>query len=280
MSEESSEKITKKAKSNLAFAFMGLPPETKRNLTRFYAFCRVVDDIADEIGPSAESKEVGMARWRAVVREEARPETELEENVVELLALPNVESEAFLGIIDGCASDIESQRFPTMGDLLKYTYGVASCVGIVSVILFGASPKAREYGIILGHGLQITNILRDVGEDWHKEERIYLPLDVMAQYNYSQEDVQSGVYNESFVAMMNDLADRADAFYEQRAQLYASLSRADRKALAPMETMMRIYKAVLDAMRRDGFRVYEKRYTISDARKLWLLIKSWIVARF
>lgn len=277
MNPDNARQITRSAKSNLAFAFLGLPADRKRNLEIFYAFCRVVDDIADEPGPSPAEKYSELDRWRKLLQntEATTAANELEKEVLLLIQRENLDCEAMVGIVDGCTTDVIPRTYDTFDDLLNYTYKVASCVGIVSASLFGAGPGARRYAISLGHALQITNILRDVGEDWEKEGRIYLPLEDMKQAGYSPDELEKRVHNAAFSALMEKECGRARKFYREAATLYTELSPADRKSLAPAVAMHRIYEEILDKMEHDGFQVFQRRYKLSKIRKVFHLIGAW-----
>ncbi len=281
MTEPDSSQITRSSKSNLAFAFLSLPPERKRNLEIFYAFCRIVDDIADEPGPSPEEKHALLDRWDELVSSPAAftPRSTLEREVQELASHPQIDRDAMRGIIAGCRSDIVIRPFDTLDDLLGYTYQVASCVGIVSATLFGASSAARPYAVALGHALQITNILRDAGEDWQKEGRIYLPRADMAAHGYTEEDLAGGVRNDAFRALMTKEARHAQDYYHEAARLLAALSPADRRALAPAEAMHRIYRNLLDNMISGGFDIFTRRYKLSKGKKLYHLAAAWWISR-
>lgn len=277
MNPDNARQITRSAKSNLAFAFLGLPADRKRNLEIFYAFCRVVDDIADEPRPTPAEKYLELSRWKKLLQhpEDAEPTNGLEEEVLLLIRRENLDREAMTGIVDGCTTDVIPRTYDTFDDLLTYTYKVASCVGIVSSTLFGAGPEARRYAVSLGHALQITNILRDVGEDWEKEGRIYLPLEDMRQAGYSPEELEKSVHNAAFSALMEKECERAKDFYREASALYAELPPADRRALAPAVAMHRIYGEILDKMERDGFQVFLRRYKLSKIKKIFHLIGAW-----
>lgn len=281
MSVQNAEQITRSAKSNLAFAFAGLPRDKKRDLTVFYAFCRVIDDIADEIGPEPEQKNKDLDHWKSLVSESPHfpAQPGLEQEVQELLVNPDIDRDAMLGIIEGCRSDILPSRFQTIDDLLQYTYKVASCVGIVSATLFGASKEAREYAIALGHALQLTNILRDVGEDWTKEQRIYLPLADMAACGYSDKDLENSVRNEAFFDLMALESSRAEKFYAEAHRLYNALSYKDRRALAPALAMDLIYHDILNKMVSGKFQIFDTRYKLSKWRKIRHLISAVFLSR-
>jgi len=176
-------------------------------------------------------------------------------------------------IIDGCLMDLEPQRFATWDDLAGYIWHVACAVGLVSIRLFGCTqPAAEAYATALGHALQLTNILRDVGEDL-TNGRIYLPLAALASHRYAEADLLARTYDARFTGLMHAAADRAQGFFDEAA---AILPAADRGALRPARIMAEIYQTLLRQMRADGFRVFEKRYRLSTTRKLAILSKHLI----
>ena len=263
--------ITRRAKSNLAFALGILPKERRDDMVVFYAFCRVIDDLADdETQPPAE-REAALAAWSDGLVHGFDAPDDFQREVVALRdrrALPNG---LLVAIIDGCRMDCRPQRFRTWEELSVYTWKVACAVGLVSIRIFGCrDPESERYAVALGHALQLTNILRDVGEDLENGGRIYLPLDDLARHGYSEADLAARVYDARFLAMMREQAERAEAFYRQADE---ALTDEDRAALLPARIMGEIYHAVLAKMRADGFKVFDKRYRISTARKLAILSK-------
>ena len=154
----------------------------------------------------------------------------------------------------------------------KYTYQVASCVGVISIRIFGCThPDSEKYALSLGHALQLTNILRDVEEDLRKDGRIYLPMDDFSRFGYTEEELRNHVHNDRFVAMMNSHADRAEALYREAL---GHLQAEDAKALKAAEAMRKIYHALLIKMRSDEFRVFTQRYSLSKARKTSILLST------
>ena len=167
--------------------------------------------------------------------------------------------------------DLRPQRFQTWDDLTKYIWQVAGAVGLVSIRLFGCTdPASAHYAVTLGQALQLTNILRDIHEDLANGSRIYLPIDDLARFNYTEADLLNHVCDERFLALMAHQAERADALFREAA---ACLPAADRGALLPARIMAEIYQVLLHQMRDDGFRVFETRYRVSKARKLAILSK-------
>lgn len=269
-----SSEITRKAKSNLAFALQILPREQREDMVVFYAYCRVIDDIADDESRSVDQRITDLNAWRDGLRHGFSSPTDFESEVVALQKKYDISIDLLVAIIDGCMMDTQPQRFQTWEDLQGYTWKVACAVGLVSLKLFGAQhPDAEKYAVALGHALQLTNILRDIREDLDNGERIYLPLADLEKFSYSEADLIAREYDDRFLAMMNHLADRAESLYQEAGKL---LPLSDRKALMAAEVMREIYHSVLQQMRADGFRVFEKRYSLSSLRKMAILAKHMI----
>ncbi|MBB82024.1 MAG: squalene synthase HpnD [Roseibacillus sp.] len=265
--------ITRRAKSNLAFAFMCVPQDRRPDLNVFYAFCRVVDDIADDTSRPPEEKRMALQKWMQAIEEDDHPQNSLEAQVVDMRKRHSIEASLLQEIIRGCESDLSPQRFETWEELQQYSYRVASTVGLILLPLFGASQQAREYSISLGHCLQLTNIIRDVGEDLQNGLRIYLPLADLQRFQYTEDDLAKHVYDERFLSLMNFEADRAERIFEETARL---LPPGDRKALRAAEVMRKIYYSLLRQMRRGQFRVFDRRYRISTLRKFGIMIRQCI----
>ena len=262
--------VTKASQSNLAFAFAGLPAETRRDMTTFYAFCRIVDDIADEKDDPAEEKKLKLQRWFDVFDDKVEEPTEFEVEVRELSHRYQVATVHFQEILRGVEMDFTIDSYRSFDDLKKYCHRVAAEVGLVSARIFGCRHAGTDaYAVNLGLALQVTNILRDVGEDWREYGRIYLPQEDREKFDYSESDLAAGLRNEAFLALMRFEAERAHTFF-QRAR--ASLPDADRKAMRAAEAMRRIYQSLLRRMERDGFRVFEKRYSVPKWRKVLAVV--------
>lgn len=268
----SAQEITKKAKSNLAVTLSCLPKERKEDMIVFYAFCRVIDDLADDLDIPLEERQRGLECWRQGIKNGFTQADELQTEVSELIKKYDISPQPFLDLIDGCASDLEPQRFATWADLETYTYRVACCVGLISTRIFGCThPDSEQYAVALGHALQLTNILRDVHEDLENGGRIYLPLDDLARFDLNEEDLNAHVSDDRFVAMLNHHADRAETFYQDAI---AHLQPQDAKALKAAEAMRQIYHELLLKMRADNFQVFKQRYSVSKFRKATILLKT------
>ena len=258
--------ITRSSKSNFALAFLALPRERRDDLVTFYAFCRVIDDLADAPDASVAEKQPRLDAWRRALHGAFPGEPALAGEVRALMAKYKLAPELLEELVEGCAMDLSPARYETFEDLLRYCYRVASVVGLASIEIFGCrSPRAREYAVTLGYALQITNILRDVGKDLANGGRIYLPQADLARFGVTPEDLAQRQGGPGFAALMAFEADRAEDLY---ARARAEFPKEDRRALAPAEIMGRVYHRLLQKMRRDGFRVFEHSYRLHRLEKL------------
>jgi phytoene synthase len=266
--------ITRRAKSNLAFALRILPRERRDDMVVFYAFCRTIDDLADDPQIPAGERCCLLEEWKAGLLSGFGHPAALQQQVVGLRDRCAIPTDLLIAIIDGCGMDLHPQRFATWHDLSEYVWKVACAVGLVSIRLFGCKdPASERYAVALGRALQLTNILRDIGEDLDNGGRIYLPLEDLARFHYSEQDLLERKYDGRFLALMAFEAERAEQLFREAAQ---ALPAADRHALTPARIMGEIYRCLLVRMRRDGFRVFEKRYRVTRVGKLAILAKHLI----
>jgi phytoene synthase len=257
--------ITKASKSNLALAFVALPPERRQDITAFYAFCRLVDDIADDPALAVAEKRRRIELWRESVGDRFAGEPPIAEAIREIIRKYMIQRRLFGEILDGVKMDLEPRRYATFEELQGYCYRVASAVGLVSIEIFGYQNEGcKEYAVALGTALQLTNILRDIREDWENGERIYLPMEDLERFQYREADVAGRVHDDRFLRLMNFEADRALTFYKKAAEV---LPAEDRRSMTPARIMAEVYGRILRKMRREGFRVYEKRYRLGTLRK-------------
>jgi phytoene synthase len=256
--------ITRESKSNLALAFISLGRERRRDVTVFYAFCRVIDDIVDATGLTIEEKQRGLDEWRRWLRGPGANESTLAGDVRALMAKYALPPEMLEEIIAGVEMDLQKSRYSTFEELRLYCYRVASAVGLVSIEIFGYRNRVcKEYAVELGLALQMTNIIRDVGEDLN-EGRIYLPQEDLARFGYSEAELQARKYNDRFVRLMEFEAARAKEFFRRAAAL---LPREDRRSMVAAEIMGSVYRALLRRIELDKFRVFEKEYRLSKLEK-------------
>lgn len=275
----SSAEIAQRAKSNLALALACLPEERRRDMISFYAFCRVVDDIADSMTLSEEEKDKELTHWRRCVSEGHAPGHPVLDEVVPLPRKYGFPRAWLAEIIDGVASDLVHVRYETYEELQAYCYKVASVVGLVSAEIFGATnPQSREYAIYLGYALQLTNIIRDVGQDAKETGRIYLPLEDLKRFDVREEEILNGRHHQRFIRMMDFEYQRAMEMYQKAEKL---LPKQDRDALLPARMMGQVYFEILQKLHRERYPVFEKRCRLHPVRKVWILLsymaRSWLV---
>jgi phytoene synthase len=269
--------ITRRAKSNLAFALNILPKERRDDAVIFYAFCRTMDDLADTPGLLPEQRQEALVSWKhGLLAGFAAPDA-FQQEILALRDRHQIPNDLLIAIIDGCLMDLHPQHFQTWDDLSNYIWKVACAVGLVSIRLFGCTdPASAQYAVELGHALQLTNILRDIREDLDNGARIYLPIEDMARFQYTGQDLLGRVRDTRFLALMAYEAGRAEGLFAAAA---ACLPAADRAALLPARIMGEIYQVLLHRMRSGGFDVFQKRYRVSAARKLAIFSKHLMSIR-
>lgn len=266
------DRIVSGSGSNLALALWVLPESVRRDMRVFYAFCRVVDDLADEPGFSRSEREQGLRAWREAVM--SRCTTGLEGSLVvglnRVLDRHEIPPELVCEIIRGCEMDVEGRRYRSWEELRQYCFCVASAVGLVSARIFGAKG-CEAYAEDLGLALQLTNILRDSAEDWRNGERVYLPLEELEACG-----VEMGRWGreepEGWGALMEMQRKRAEGFFEAAV---GALPLSERRTMVAAEIMAAMYRDILKRLVAEGFRVWERRYSLSALRKLWLMGRVW-----
>ena len=269
--------ITRKSASNLALAFVLLPKPKRDAMSALYAFCREVDDVADEDSLPAEQRRQELSRWRADVKracDNQQPDFPVNVELRPIIQRHSLPFSLFDELIKGCEMDLEIKRYEDFDQLELYCYRVASVVGLLSIEIFGYKrPVTREYAIHLGKALQFTNILRDVGNDAARG-RIYLPLNELNKFNVSESDITEGHYSEQFRALAESIAARAKGFY---AAAHASLPSEDRRSMVAAELMGTVYWRLLKKLERAKFNVFGARtLKLSKPQKLAIIFHSWL----
>lgn len=260
--------------SSFYYSFLFLPPERRRAITALYAFCREVDDVVDECTDPAIAR-IKLSWWRTETDQmlqgaPTHPVTKALQPHLESYAL---EGQYLHAIIDGMEMDLNHTRYLDFAGLQQYCWHVASVVGILSTSLFGATrPETLQYAEKLGLAFQLTNIIRDVGED-ARMGRIYLPLDELQQFGVTPEELLNAKHSERFEALMRFQTQRAQTAYDEA---FALLPAEDRRAQRPGLIMAAIYRTLLDEIERDGFHVLNRRISLTPIRKLWLAWKAYI----
>jgi phytoene synthase len=262
--------------SSFYYSFLFLPQERRRAITALYAFCREVDDVVDEaVDPQLAGTK--LAWWRQEVERlfTGNPQHPVTRALQPALAPYGIGAQQLHEIIDGMEMDLRQARYLDFAALERYCYHVAGAVGLLAAGIFGyADPRTLAYAKNLGTAFQLTNIIRDVGEDARKN-RIYLPAEDLQRFNVTAADLLQARYSAGFAALMAFQAARARSYY---AKAMAALPPADRRAQRPGLIMAAIYSALLAEIERDGFRVLTQRTSLTPLRKLWIAWKTWIAA--
>ena len=260
--------------SSFYYSFLFLPAERRRAITALYAFCREVDDVVDEnLDPQV--AQVKLAWWTQEVADlyAGKPHHPVAQALHPFLEKFRVQRQHLEEIIAGMAMDLTQTRYLDFIGLERYCYHVAGAVGLLAAGIFGyENPRTLEYAKNLGTAFQLTNIIRDVGEDARKN-RIYLPMDELKQFEVPAADILQARDSENFRRLMAFQAERARAFYDKA---FAALPAEDRRSQRAGLIMAAIYRATLDEVERDGFKVLTQRTSLTPLRKLWLAWKTWV----
>ena len=253
---------------------MFLPPERRRAITAVYAYCREVDDVVDECTDTSIAH-TKLAWWRD---ELARLYAGTPQHPVARALRPFVDRfdlrrELMFEIIDGMEMDLTQNRYLDFKALEIYCYRVAGAVGLLAARIFGyTDSRTLGYARDLGTAFQLTNIVRDVGEDARKN-RIYLPLDELARFGVGVPQILDAKYDDNFARLMAFQSERAERYYDQAM---AQLPKADRSAQRPGLIMAAIYRTLLAEIRNDRFQVLDRRTALTPIRKLWIAGKTWV----
>ena len=262
--------------SSFYYSFLFLEPHRRQAITALYAFCREVDDVVDECPDPVVSRSK-LAWWRNEVGalyegRASHPVTQALTTSLKHFFLPQ---EQLLEIIEGMEMDLDQVRYADFKALHLYCYRVASVVGLLAAEIFGYRERQTlKYAHDLGLAFQLTNIIRDVGED-ARRGRIYMPQDELARFGVTEADLIAARYGDNFRELMKFQVERARATYRQA---FAQLPAADRKAQRAGLIMAAIYQATLDEIVRDDFHVLHQRISLPPLRKLWLAGKTWLMA--
>ena len=265
--------VTKGNAKNFYYAFLTLPSAKRRAIYASYAFCRLCDDIADEDIPTERKMEMfADTRLRLEQLSDGQDEDPVFSALYDTAAIYDIPLQYFHEVLDGVEMDMTWSRFESFEELSKYCYKVASVVGLICIEIFGyKDPRARDYAVDLGLAMQLTNIIRDVKEDAERD-RIYIPLDEIDSFGYSEEDLIDGTVNDSFLRLMQFQADRARRYFESGKRLLPLLSGSSRACPAVLHA---IYSALLDRIEDRGFRVFDGRMSLSTREKLFIMTRTW-----
>ncbi|WP_296443409.1 presqualene diphosphate synthase HpnD [Rhodoferax sp. UBA5149] len=263
--------------SSFYYAFLFLPKPRRAAITAFYAFCREVDDVVDEmVDPGVASSK--LAWWQAEVAQSfaGQPSHPVMQALMPLTADYKIEQRHLQAVIEGCQMDLSQTRYLDYPGLQRYCHLVAGVVGEVAANIFGQTlVQTTVYAHKLGQALQLTNIIRDVGEDALRG-RIYLPMNDLQQFDVKAHEILKRTYSERFTELMKFQARRAQDLYDEALAL---LPPADRRAQKPGLMMASIYRALLTEIERDNFQVLHQRVSLTPLRKLWLAWKVQALGR-
>jgi len=268
--------ITRKSASNLALAFILLPKAKRHAMSALYAFCREVDDVADEETRPLEERRAGLAAWREDVRlacNGGAPTFPVNQELQPVIAQYRLPYSHFDELIRGVEMDLHTKRYQTFEELEQYCYRVASVVGLLSVEIFGyQNPACRQYAIYLGQALQLTNILRDVRNDAERG-RIYLPLQELARHQVSPREILALEYSERFARAAASVAARAGNFYGLAGR---TLPAGDRRSMIAAELMGTVYWHLLRKLERRRYDVFGPHPArLSRSEKILLTMRTW-----
>ncbi len=264
--------------SSFYYAFLFLPAPRRAAITAFYAFCREIDDVVDEVSDPGVAA-TKLAWWqtevgRAYAGEPTHPAMQA---LMPHVAAYGIEARHLLAVIEGCQMDLTQTRYLDFAALQRYCHLVAGIVGEVSAKIFGQSQaQTTEYAHTLGLAFQLTNIIRDVGED-ARRDRIYLPVNELQQFDVKAHEIIKGVYSDRFERLMKFQAERAHALYDKALGL---LPAEDRRSQKPGLMMASIYRTLLREIEADNFQVLHQRVALTPLRKLWLAWKMQALGRF
>lgn len=260
--------------SSFYYSFLFLPTERRRAITALYAFCREVDDTVDEATDESVAR-AKLAWWRKEIGAmlAGAPTHPVTKALQPHLAPYALDGKHLLAIIDGMEMDLNQTRYLDYPALKRYCWHVAGVVGILSASIFGATrPETLDYAERLGLAFQLTNIIRDVGEDARKG-RIYLPISELQQFQVTAADILNARHSDNFEQLMAFQTERAKKAYEEA---YALLPKEDRRAQRPGLIMASIYRTLLTEIEADRFHVLEHRISLTPIRKLWLAWKTYV----
>jgi phytoene synthase len=269
---------TKAAQSGSSFyySFLFLPEDRRRAITALYAFCREVDDVVDDCSDPATARAT-LAWWRQELAAafHGTAQHPVARAIAEIAPRFNLAEPRLAEIIDGMQMDLDFNRYPSFELLRQYCHRVAGVVGELSAEIFGYQDRRTlEYAADLGMAFQLTNIIRDVGED-ARRNRIYLPLDEIERYGVSAADITASRETDDFRRLIEFQIERALGYYRDA---FAKLPAVDRRAQHAGIVMAAIYRTLLDEIRRDGCRVLSRRTSLTPVRKLWIAWRTWLTA--
>ncbi len=266
---------TQQSGSSFYYSFMFLSKQKREAITALYAFCREVDDIADEC-TELHIAQTKLNWWRDEIENlyQHKPQHPVSKALLGPITHYNLAAEHFIEIIDGMAMDLQFNRYADFKQLQLYCYRVASVVGLLSAQIFGFSDrKTLKYAHDLGMAFQLTNIIRDVGED-ARRNRIYLPLDELAKFNVSEDDILHSHESNAVKQLLDYQIERAQSYYDKALN---ELPQQDQKSQRVGLMMAAIYRTLLTEIKADGAqKVLNTRTSLGTLRKVYLAFRVWL----
>jgi phytoene synthase len=258
--------------SSFYYAFLFLPPPRRAAITAFYAFCREVDDVVDEVhDPGVAATKLAWWRKEIATSFAGEPSHPAMKALMPHTKPYGIRAEHLAAVIDGCQMDLDQTRYLDFAGLERYCHLVAGVVGEVASGIFGRLEASTvQYAHKLGLAMQLTNIIRDVGDD-ARRGRIYLPVSELQRFDVKAHEVLNRGYSERFTALMKFQAERAHRIYDEAVAL---LPEADRKAQKPGLMMANIYRTLLREIEAGGFQVLHQRISLTPVRKLWIAART------
>lgn len=263
--------------SSFYYAFLFLPKDRRAAITAFYAFCREVDDVVDEVSdPSIAQAKLGWWRKEVQAAYAGQPSHPVTQALMPWAAVYGITAAHLLAVIEGCEMDLTQTRYLDLAGLERYCHLVAGIVGEVAARIFGQTQDGTTaYAHKLGLAFQLTNIIRDVGEDAMRG-RIYLPINELQQFDVKAHELLKREYSERFTALMRFQTERALRTYDEALAL---LPAADLRAQKPGLMMASIYRTLLREIQADGYQVLHQRVSLTPLRKFWLAWKTQALGR-
>lgn len=263
--------------SSFYYAFLFLPAPRRAAITAFYAFCREVDDVVDEVSDASIAR-TKLAWWEGEVTKAfaGQPSHPVMHALLPYTTQYGIQARHLQAVIEGCQMDLDQTRYLDHAGLQRYCHLVAGIVGEVAAHIFGQTDeRTTAYAHTLGQALQLTNIIRDVGDDAQRG-RIYLPVNELQQFDVKAHEILQGQYSDRFTALMRFQAERAHRLYDEALAL---LPPADRRAQKPGLMMASIYRTLLREIEDEQFKVLHQRISLTPLRKFWLAWKVQALGR-
>ena len=269
--------ITKHSGSNFYYSFFFLPATRRDAMYTVYAFCKEVDSAVDEAPAGSDPKKaISQLRAELAAVYGGAPTHPVAISLAGHVRHLGIPKEFFDELINGVEMDLSTTRYITFGELSRYCYRVACVVGLICLHIFGTrDPRAKDYAVNLGMAFQLTNILRDLGTDADRG-RIYLPLEDLTRFGYTEELLLQRRYSAQFSELMAFQCKRAHEFYEKARVILDSLPRADRKALTPAEMMRGVYERILRRIEQADYRVFDSRISVPPVSRLAIAANVWL----